>query len=86
MEQKIINSIKELLSKHLENIFMLIKELTNERQFLTRKDVARLIGISLSTVDYWARTGKITKHYVGTSVRFSRSEILSKFKIHKNEK
>ena len=49
--------------------------LTADSRWLTRKQVANYIGISLSTVDYWASIGKLNKIYIDGSTRFDKQEI-----------
>lgn len=44
-------------------------------RFLTRHQTAKYLGISLSTVDLWARTGKLQKLVFNNSVRFDRYQI-----------
>ncbi len=49
---------------------------TNE-DFLTVKEVSRLLGVSLVTVHKWKKDGKLKFHRFGTRIRFNRSEILN---------
>jgi excisionase family DNA binding protein len=48
---------------------------------LTRKnlmkpaEVARLIGVPVSTVLHWGRNGKLPRHKLGRHVRFIREEV-----------
>ena len=44
-------------------------------RFLTRKQVSQYLGIGLSTVDYWARIGKLTKVHLDGSIRFDKEAI-----------
>lgn len=43
---------------------------------LTKKQAAGLLAVSCSTVDNYARAGRLTRHYIGKSVRFARGEVL----------
>jgi|GEM_PF-2738860 len=43
---------------------------------LTKKEAAALLSVSTSTVDNYARAGRLTRHYIGKSVRFERREVL----------
>lgn len=45
--------------------------------FLTVKQVARLLGVSLVTVHKWKKDGKLKFHRFGTRIRFRKSEILN---------
>lgn len=44
-------------------------------RYLSRREVAEYLSIGLSTVDYWARIGRLKKIKVGRSVRFDRQEL-----------
>lgn len=44
---------------------------------LSKKDAARLIGCSQSTIDNHARAKRLERYYIGKSVRFRRNEVLA---------
>lgn len=47
-----------------------------EDEYLTRSDVARLLGVSPNTVTRWAREGRLPSHLtLGGHHRFERSAI-----------
>jgi hypothetical protein len=49
-----------------------------EQAFVSKKQAARLLACSPSTIDNHARSGKLTRHYVGKkSVRFERVQVLA---------
>lgn len=54
-------------------------EFSNYSEFLTRKNAANLLGVSLGTLDNWTKQGRITKHRNGQIVRYRKSELLSAF-------
>lgn len=45
--------------------------------FLTAKQVSKLLGVSLVTLHKWKRDGKIKFHRFGSRIRFKKSEILN---------
>ena len=45
-------------------------------ELLKRDGVARLLKVSIRTVDKWVREGKITRYMHGREVRFIKSECL----------
>ncbi len=47
----------------------------NDARYLTRHQVSQYLGIGLSTVDYWAKNGKLNKLKIDGSVRFDKAEI-----------
>jgi len=55
--------------------------------FVSKKQAAQLLSCSPSTIDNHARSGKLTRHYVGTkSVRFVRQQVLALAQKHTNHK
>jgi excisionase family DNA binding protein len=54
--------------------------------YVSKRQAARLLDCSPSTVDNAARAGKLCRHYVGKSVRFLRSEVLGLAKANTNHK
>lgn len=49
---------------------------TDSPEFLSRKQAAEALGVSLGTIDNLARGGIIQKHYLGSVPRFRRDELL----------
>ncbi len=46
-------------------------------EFLTKRQAAQKLGCSTSTIDNAARAGKLTRHYIGKTVRFRQEEVLA---------
>lgn len=44
---------------------------------LTKAEAAAILSCSRSTIDNAARAGKLRRHYIGKSVRFTRGEVLA---------
>ena len=55
-----------------------------EPTFLTKRQAAQKLGCSTSTIDNAARAGKLTRHYLGKTVRFKLEEVLALAKPAKN--
>ena len=49
--------------------------------FLTAKETAKLLGVSLVTIHAWKKEGKLKFHRFGTRIRFQKSEILNNEKF-----
>lgn len=45
--------------------------------FLTAKEVCKLLSVSLVTLHKWKKDGKIKFHRFGSRIRFKRNEILN---------
>ena len=54
--------------------------------FLTAKQVSKLLGVSLVTLSKWRKDGKIKFHRFGSRIRFQKSEILSNEKFSERKK
>ena len=82
------DALRDLLKEEFEvfrsEIRNLLKSQNEEQRYLTRKEVARYLGVALSTVDLWSRTGKLHKIKVSGSSRFDRLEIDRTFSHLKN--
>lgn len=46
-------------------------------ELLTRRQTAKLLGVSLASLDNWTASGRLRKHRIGVSVRFRKSEVLN---------
>ena len=86
-EQRVREIITECMDLALYNYAHLLQEKDKHKgdpdQLLTKKQAAKLLSCSTSTVDNLRRAGKIKRHYVGNSVRFKKSELLDALKITK---
>jgi excisionase family DNA binding protein len=47
------------------------------KEILSRKETAQLLGVDLSTLWAWTKTGKITSYGIGNRVFYKYSEIMS---------
>lgn len=47
----------------------------NTTTFYTRKDVAKMLNISLPTLSEWTKDGIITAHRIGSRVRYKYEDI-----------
>ncbi|HRN95183.1 MAG TPA: helix-turn-helix domain-containing protein [Chitinophagales bacterium] len=60
---------------------------TNQQdEFLTVKEVARLLGVSLVTIHQWKKDGKLKFQRFGTRIRFRKSDILNVEKYGRSAK
>jgi len=57
-----------------------------EDEFLTAKQVSKLLSVSLVTLHQWKKDGKLKFHRFGTRIRFKKSEILNNEKFTKEGK
>lgn len=78
LQTLIIDSVNDCLKK--ANPKLLTDNLSEIPEMLTRREAAKLLSISLGTLDSWAKEGRVTKHRAGGVVRFRKDELLSNFK------
>ena len=45
-------------------------------ELLTKQEAAKLLKVSVSTIENYGRSGMLEKHYIGRSVRFKRRDVL----------
>lgn len=78
LEALVIDCMKVVVKHHLPEQKPAAQEPGPTREgLLTKKQAAELLACSTSTVDNYARAGKLKRHYIGKSVRFRREEVLS---------
>lgn len=91
--EKILDDFKNLEESltELQNEFLSNKQFKNEADsilseqdknlptLIGRKECAKLLDVSLTTLDKWCAEGKIPSYKIGTRVRFKREEVLSLF-------
>ncbi len=71
---------KELLDRPSQGVDSVDRSID---RFIDKRKAAHLASVCVSTIDNWGRSGKITRHYFGGSVRFWLPELLEFLKSHK---
>ena len=74
---EIREAIEEVLMKQLPQLQS--RNEFKDTRYLTRRQVSKYMGIGLSTVDYYARCGKLKKIFIKGSPRFDKEEIDKSF-------
>lgn len=89
LQALVIDSVKVCLKHHAAQTPARRDDTPAEdgQAFLSKKQAARLLSCSPSTIDNHARAGRLARHYVGgKSVRFDRQQVLSLAQKHTNNK
>ena len=73
VRSEVREAIQEVLVKQLPQLQS--RNEFKDTRYLTRRQVAKYLGIGLSTVDYYARCGKLKKIFIKGSPRFDKEEI-----------
>jgi excisionase family DNA binding protein len=74
-----LEQLKAEISNEIFNrIAPLIQSATKpkpETELLTRREAAKLLGVSLPTILDWTKTGKIIGYRIASRIRYKRNEI-----------
>ena len=70
-------SISEDLFNKIAPLVSSVQHQNPETELLSRKEAAKLLGVSLPTILKWTKTGKINGYRISSRVRYKRSEIES---------
>jgi len=86
-------SLEQFKTEISEDVFYKIAPLiqsvqqpVKETELLTRKEAAKLLGVSLPTILDWTKTGKIIGYRISSRIRYKRSDLensLSKIKTRR---
>lgn len=73
--------LKSMIEKAVKNGIANIQPTTSpepidEDRLINKKEAARLLSCSTSTIDNYRREGKLKRYKVGSGVRFKRLEVL----------
>lgn len=70
LESEISKGVKAHLDEFLKNF-----KPQQPNDYLTRKEVAKLFNVDISTIHNWCRSGKLKPLGIGSRVYFLRSDI-----------
>jgi excisionase family DNA binding protein len=77
----------DLIEARLSNIENLLLDIKHPKlehspspDYITRKEAADVLGISLHTLNAWIKEGKVPAFRIGSRVRFKRSDVESSLK------
>ena len=73
--EELEHSIRAIIREELEEFKNSLPELINEDDLLTRKEVADLLQIDLSTIHNWTKKGRLKSYGIGNRVYFRRKDI-----------
>lgn len=85
IEQRFSNVVEQ---KFQTLLVTLQQQQTDKRptEYLSRKEAAKLLGVSLPTLNEWTKTGLVQGYRIASRVRYKRTEIetsLSKIKTQR---
>ena len=75
-ESTIKNIVEQAVLKAFENHQPPTLTSSEPDPYLTKKEAAKFLSCSVSTIDNYRRAGTLKRYNFGSSVRFKRSELL----------
>jgi ATP-dependent exoDNAse (exonuclease V) beta subunit len=70
LQNEITKGIKSHLDEFLENF-----KPTQAKEYLTRKEVANMFSVDISTIHNWCKSGKLNPLAKGNRIYFLRTEV-----------
>lgn len=67
--------LSEDIFKRIAPLIQSVNQPTPSTEFLSRKQTAKLLGVSLVTIGDWTKTGKIKGYRIASRIRYKRAEI-----------
>ncbi len=75
------DSIKTIVQNEVQKIVSGLQPAAEPApEFITRKETAQILGISLPTLNSWTSTGIIPAKRIGTRVRYARADVFNSLK------
>lgn len=81
-----IDELKSIINESVSNAFAKIPQPKEEETLLRRKEVAKLLSVSLVTISDWMKTGKLPYHRINTRIFFKKSEVMEAIEIKQKYK
>jgi excisionase family DNA binding protein len=78
--EQLQDSLKQIVQNEVNKILENLPVQEKEPEYLTRTQVAQILGISLPTLNEWTKNGIILAKRIGTRVRYLRSDVYSSLK------
>ncbi len=71
------SDISDTIKRELQPLFTALQQTqsSSAQKYLTRKETAKKIGISLPTLNEWTKTGLVRGYRIASRVRYKEDEI-----------
>lgn len=80
-KEELMTAIQGAVKNEIEKLNLSKPETITE--YITRKDTAGILGISLPTLNDWSKRGIIPSYRIASRVRYKRAEVLNSLqKVH----
>jgi DNA-binding transcriptional regulator YiaG len=74
-KKEIVNDVKTYLDDFLKNFRPI-----PQKEYLSRNDVAKMLGVDISTISNWQKSGKLNPLAISGRIYFLRSEVEASIK------
>ncbi|MFZ4799471.1 MAG: helix-turn-helix domain-containing protein [Bacteroidia bacterium] len=78
--EELQNSIRTTVREEVERIFLGLNKVEPLPELITRKETAKILGVSLPTLNIWTSTGVIPAQRIGTRIRYNRATVYASLK------
>lgn len=79
--EELMTAIQDAVKTEIEKLNLNKPETPTE--YITRKDTAGILGISLPTLNDWSKRGVIPSYRIASRVRYKRAEVMNSLtKVH----
>ena len=73
--EQLTMAVTEAVFNRVAPLIQSVNKPQPETELLTRKEAAKLLGVSLPTILDWTKTGKITGYRIASRIRYKRHEL-----------
>ena len=73
--EQLTTELTEAVFNRVAPLIQSVNKPQPETELLTRKEAAKLLGVSLPTILDWTKTGKITGYRIASRIRYKRHEL-----------
>lgn len=73
--EQLTTELTEAVFNRVAPLIQSVNKPKPETELLTRKEAAKLLGVSLVTIQDWTKTGKITGYRIASRIRYKRHEL-----------
>jgi excisionase family DNA binding protein len=68
-------NFREIIKEQMRHASTVSEAALNKYEYLTRNETAKLLKISLPTLNTWTKTGKLLGYRIGSRVLYKKAEL-----------
>lgn len=78
--ETLINKIAEKAAEKTFELLNVQGTQSNQKELITRKEVAKLLNVNITTIHRWTERGKLKSYGMGGRVYYKKGEVLDSVK------